>query len=110
MTIEELNEKITKQQTQIDELKSKVLSYESSFEELDEKIKKQQIQIDELKSEVLSYESSFGDINNAINALSSRIGDIENNGIKNIVGDLQDDIATQRLKLNKLDRIRKGLA
>lgn len=109
MTIEELNEKITKQQTQIDDLKSKVLSYESSFEELDEKIKKQQIQIDELKSEVLSYESSFGDINNAINALSSRISDIENNGIKTTVGGLQEEVNTQRLKINKLDRMRKGL-
>ncbi|OUT17907.1 hypothetical protein [Campylobacter concisus] len=81
-----------------------------TIEELNEKITKQQTQIDELKNEVLSYDSSFGDINNAINALSSRISRIENNGIKNIVGDLQDDIATQRLKLNKLDRIRKGLA
>ena len=81
-----------------------------TIEELNEKITKQQIQIDELKNEVLSYESSFGDINNAIDALSSMISRIENNGIKNIVGDLQDDIATQRLKLNKLDRIRKGLA
>lgn len=96
MTIEELNEKIVKQQAQLDEL--------------NEKIVKQEAQLDELKSNVLSYESSFGDINNAINALSSRISDIENNGVKNIVGDLQDDIATQRLKLNKLDRIRKGLA
>ena len=81
-----------------------------TIEELNEKITKQQTQIDELKNEVLSYESSFGDINNAINILSNRISRIENNGIKNIVGDLQDDIATQRLKLNKLDRIRKGLA
>ncbi|ERJ30165.1 hypothetical protein UNSWCS_266 [Campylobacter concisus UNSWCS] len=81
-----------------------------SLEELDEKIKKQQTQIDDLKSKVLSYESSFGDINNAINTLSSRISDIENNGIKTAVGDLQEDIASQRLKINKLDRIRKGLA
>ena len=96
MTIEELNEKIVKQQAQLDEL--------------NEKIVKQEAQLDELKSNVLSYESTFSDINNAINMLSSRISRIENNGIKNIVGDLQDDIATQRLKLNKLDRIRKGLA
>ena len=81
-----------------------------TIEELNEKIVKQQALIEELKSNVLSYESTFSDINNAINALSSRISRIENNGIKNIVGDLQDDIATQRLKLNKLDRIRKGLA
>ena len=81
-----------------------------TIEELNEKIVKQQAQLDELKSNVLSYESLFGDINNAINALSSRISRIENNSIKSIVGDLQDDIATQRLKLNKLDRIRKGLA
>lgn len=81
-----------------------------NLEELDEKIKKQQTQIDDLKSKVLSYESSFGDINNAINTLSSRISDIENNGIKTAVGDLQEDIASQRLKINKLDRIRKGLA
>lgn len=81
-----------------------------TIEELDEKIKKQQTQIDELKSKVLSYESTFGDINNAINRLSSRISDIENNGIKSAVGGLQEDVNTQRLKINKLDRIRKGLA
>ena len=81
-----------------------------SLEELDEKIKKQQTQIDDLKSKVLSYESTFSDLYNAINRLSSRISDIENNGIKTAVGDLQDDIASQRLKINKLDRIRKGLA
>jgi hypothetical protein len=81
-----------------------------SIEELNEKITKQQTQIDELKSKVSSYESTFNDINNAINRLSSRISDIENNGIKSAVGGLQDDIVSQRLKLNKLDRIRKGLA
>ena len=81
-----------------------------SIEELDEKIKKQQTQIDELKGKVLSYESTFSDLYNAINRLSSRISDIENNGIKSAVGGLQEDIVSQRLKLNKLDRIRKGLA
>ena len=81
-----------------------------TIEELNEKITKQQIQIDELKSKVLSYESSFGDINNAISGVFNRISDIENNGIKSAVGGLQDDIVSQRLKLNKLDRIRKGLA
>ncbi|WP_149724845.1 SlyX family protein [Campylobacter concisus] len=81
-----------------------------TIEELNEKITKQQTQIDDLKSKVLSYESSFGDINNAINALSSRISDIENNGIKTAVGGLQEEVNTQRLKINKLDRIRKGLA
>ena len=81
-----------------------------SLEELDEKIKKQQTQIDDLKSKVLSCESIFSDLYNAINTLSSRISDIENNGIKTAVGGLQEDIASQRLKINKLDRIRKGLA
>ena len=81
-----------------------------TIEELNEKITKQQTQIDDLKSKVLSYESSFGDINNAISGVFSRISDIENNGIKTAVGDLQDDMASQRLKINKLDRIRKGLA
>ena len=81
-----------------------------SLEELDEKIKKQQTQIDELKNKVLSCESTFGDLYNAINRLSSRISDIENNGIKTAVGGLQEEIASQRLKINKLDRIRKGLA
>lgn len=78
--------------------------------ELDEKIKKLQTQIDDLKSNVLSYESSFGDINNAINALSSRISDIEDNGIKTAVGGLQEEVNIQKLKINKLDRVRKGLA
>jgi hypothetical protein len=81
-----------------------------TIEELDEKIKKQQIQIDELKNKVLSRESTFSDLYNAINRLSNRISDIENNGIKTAVGELQDDMASQRLKINKLDRIRKGLA
>ena len=81
-----------------------------SLAELDEKIKKQQIQIDELKNKVLSCESTFSDLYNAINRLSNRISDIENNGIKTAVGELQDDMASQRLKINKLDRIRKGLA
>lgn len=81
-----------------------------TIEELDEKIKKQQTQIDDLRNKVLSYESSFGDINNAINALSSRISDIENNGIKTAVGGLQEEVNVQKLKINKLDRIRKGLA
>lgn len=81
-----------------------------TIEELNKKITKQQTQIDELKNKVLSHESTFIDLYNAINRLSSRISDIENNGIKTSVGDLQDDMASQRLKLNKLDRIRKGLA
>nr|DAT76827.1 MAG TPA: SlyX [Caudoviricetes sp.] len=96
MTIEELNEKIVKQQAQLDDL--------------NEKIVKQQALIDELKNKVLSRESTFSDFYNAINRLSNRISDIENNGIKTAVGDLQDDMASQRLKINKLDRIRKGLA
>lgn len=96
MSLEELDEKIKKQQAKLDELS--------------EKIVRQQIQIDELKNKVLSRESTFGDFYNAINRLSSRISDIENNGIKTAVGDLQDDMASQRLKINKLDRIRKGLA
>ena len=81
-----------------------------SIEELNEKTTKQQTQIDELKSKVLSYESTCSDLYNAINRLSSRISDIENNGIKSAVGSLQEDVNTQRLKINKLDRIRKGLA
>ncbi len=81
-----------------------------TIEELDEKIKKQQTQIDDLKSKVLSYDSTFGDLYNAINRLSSRISDIENNGIKTAVGGLQEEVNVQKLKINKLDRIRKGLA
>ena len=81
-----------------------------TIEELNEKTVKQQVLIDELKNKVLSRESTFSDLYNAINSLSSRISDIENNGIKTAVGDLQDDMASQRLKINKLDRIRKGLA
>ena len=96
MTIEELNEKTVKQQAQLDDLNEKTV--------------KQQALIDELKNNVLSRESTFSDLYNAINRLSNRISDIENNGIKTAVGDLQDDMASQRLKINKLDRIRKGLA
>lgn len=81
-----------------------------TIEELNEKITKQQTQIDELKNEVLSYESTFSDLYNAINRLSSRISDIENNGIKTAVGGLQEEVSVQKLKINKLDRIRKGLA
>ena len=81
-----------------------------TIEELNEKITKQQTQIDELKNKVLSYDSTFSDLYNAISRLSSRISDIENNGIKSAVGGLQEEVNTQRLKINKLDRIRKGLA
>lgn len=63
-----------------------------TIEELDEKIKKQQTQIDDLKSKVLSYDSTFGDLYNAINRLSNRISDIENNGIKTAVGGLQEEV------------------
>ena len=81
-----------------------------TIEELNEKITKQQTQIGELKSKVLSYESTFSDLYNAINRLSNRISDIENNGIKTAVGGLQEEVNVQKLKINKLDRIRKGLA
>lgn len=81
-----------------------------TIEELNEKIKKQQTQIDELRNKLLSYESSFSDLNNAISGVFSRISDIENNGIKSAVGGLQEEVSAQRLKINKLDRIRKGLA
>ena len=81
-----------------------------SLDELNEKIARQQTQIDELKNKVLSRESTFSDFYNAINRLSSRISDIENNGIKSAVGGLQEEVSAQRLKINKLDRIRKGLA
>lgn len=96
MSLEELYQKIVKQQAQLDDLNEKTV--------------KQQALIDELKNKVLSRESTFSDFYNAINRLSNRISDIENNGIKTAVGDLQDDMASQRLKINKLDRIRKGLA
>ena len=81
-----------------------------TIEELNEKTVKQQALIDELKNKVLSCESTFSDLYNAINRLSNRISDIENNGIKTAVGGLQEEVNTQRLKINKLDRIRKGLA
>ena len=80
-----------------------------TIEELNEKITKQQIQIDDLKSKVLSYASSVADINNSINTLSSRISHIENNGIKLAVCGLQEEVNLQKLKINKLDRARKGL-
>ena len=81
-----------------------------TIEELEEKIKKIETQMGELKNTVLSHQSSFADVNNAINRLSGRIGDIENNGIKTAVGDLREDVNAQRLKINKLDRARRGLA
>lgn len=81
-----------------------------TIDELNEKIKKQQTQIDELRNKLLSYESSFSDLNNAISGVFSRISNIENNGIKSAVGGLQEEVSAQRLKINKLDRIRKGLA
>lgn len=81
-----------------------------TIEELEEKIKKIETQMGELKNTVLSHQSSFADVNNAINRLSDRISDIENNGIKTAVGDLREDVNAQRLKINKLDRVRRGLA
>lgn len=80
-----------------------------TIEELEEKIKKIETQMGELKNTVLSHQSSFADVNNAIDRLSDRIGDIENNGIKTAVGDLREDVNAQRLKINKLDRARRGL-
>jgi len=80
-----------------------------TIEELEEKIKKIETQMGELKNTVLSHQSSFADVNSAINRLSDRIGDIENNGIKTAVGDLREDVNAQRLKINKLDRVRRGL-
>ena len=80
-----------------------------TIEELEEKVKKIEAQMGELKNTVLSHGNSFSDINNAINRLSDRIGDIENNGIKTAVGDLREDVNAQRLKINKLDRVRRGL-
>ena len=80
-----------------------------TIEELEEKIKKIETQMGELKNTVLSHQSSFADVNNAINRLSDRISDIENNGIKTAVGDLREDVNAQRLKINKLDRARRGL-
>ena len=81
-----------------------------TIEELEEKIKKIETQMGELKNKVLSHQSSFADVNNAIDRLSDRISDIENNGIKTAVGDLREDVNAQRLKINKLDRVRRGLA
>ena len=80
-----------------------------TIEELEEKIKKIETQMGELKNTVLSHQSSFADVNSAINRLSDRISDIENNGIKTAVGDLREDVNAQRLKINKLDRVRRGL-
>ena len=81
-----------------------------TIEELEEKIKNIETQMGELKNTVLSHQSLFVDVNNAIDRLSDRIGDIENNGIKTAVGDLREDVNAQRLKINKLDRVRRGLA
>lgn len=80
-----------------------------TIEELEERIKKIETQMGELKNTVLSHQSSFSDVNNAINRLSDRVSDIENNGIKTAVGDLREDVNAQRLKINKLDRARRGL-
>ena len=45
-----------------------------TIEELEEKIKKIETQMGELKNTVLSHQSSFVDVNNAINRLSDRTG------------------------------------
>lgn len=67
-------------------------------------------QVSELKKEIAGCKSAVEDIYVAINRLSGRISDIENNGIKTAVGDLREDVNAQKLKINKLDRVRRGLA
>jgi hypothetical protein len=67
-------------------------------------------QVSELKKEIAGCKSAVEDIYAAINRLAGRISDIENNGIKTAVGDLREDVNAQRLKINKLDRARRGLA
>ena len=65
--------------------------------------------INNLESETRSLRSFTNDLNNVINGFSSRISKIETNGLKSAVGNLQNELDLQKIKVTRLERRDNGL-
>jgi hypothetical protein len=65
--------------------------------------------ISSLESEDRALRSLSGDLNNAINSLSLRVGAIETNGLKTVIGDIKTDLNLQKMKVTRLERKDNGL-
>lgn len=65
--------------------------------------------INNLESETRSLKSFTNDLNNVINGFSSRISQIETNGLKSAVSNLRDDLDLQKIKVTRLERRDNGL-
>lgn len=64
--------------------------------------------INNLESETGSLRSFADDLNNVISGFSSRISKIETNGLKSAVGNLQNDLDLQKIKVTRLERRDNG--
>ena len=62
-----------------------------------------------LEAEARSLRSFTNDLNNVINGFSSRISKIETNGLKSAVGNLQNELDLQKIKVTRLERKDNGL-
>ena len=65
--------------------------------------------INNLESETGSLKSFADDLSNVISGFSSRISKIETNGLKTAVGNLQNDLDLQKIKVTRLERKENGL-
>ena len=65
--------------------------------------------ISSLEAEARSLRSFTNDLNNAINGFSSRISQIETNGLKSAVSNLRNDLDLQKIKVTRLERKDNGL-
>ena len=65
--------------------------------------------ISNLESETKSLRSFSNDLNNAINGFSSRIKQIETNGLKSAVSDLRNNLDLQKIKVTRLESKDNGL-
>ena len=65
--------------------------------------------INNLESETRSLRNFANDLNNAISGFSLRISKIETNGLKSAVGNLQNDLDLQKIKVTRLERKDNGL-
>ena len=65
--------------------------------------------INNLESETRSLRSFANDLINVINGFSSRISQIETNGLTRAVGDLRNDLDLQKIKVTRLERRDNGL-
>lgn len=64
--------------------------------------------IGSLEAEARSLRSFTNDLNNTINGFSSRISQIETNGLKSAVSNLQNDLDLQKIKVTRLERKDNG--